>query len=255
MDFKVNDKVLFGRSRGEQTHGTVLGIGRTGKLKVRQDEARGTRPVGTVWTVPQSLCRPAGSDAPPAQRPKGHLLVGQTVEYQDFVWEKGGLGTVLGVVTHVTLNGAEVFGNGRTIVLQRDSVKGVDRRPLDAVKDEAACVYGHLSPECLSCDGERPRAQVEVRRGQLHRALRALFIEAGREITESEAFGLTPYPGEKCPVSYHAQAAGRPVRPDEPGFRRPHLDFAAPAHPNSPIEPASAVAATSIATRDPSPKP
>ena len=99
------------------------------------------------------------------------------------------------------------------------------RRPFDAVRDEAACVYGHLSPENLSCDGECSRAQVEVKRGQLHRALRALFIEAGREITESEAFGLTPYQGEKCPVSYHAQAAANAPILVKPGDK---VSFPAP---------------------------
>lgn len=65
-DYKVGDKVVFGRPNGEQTEGTVVKVNRA-KLKVRQDETRGTariRPAGTIWTVPPSLCRKVGSGAP-----------------------------------------------------------------------------------------------------------------------------------------------------------------------------------------------
>jgi hypothetical protein len=57
-DFKVGDKVVFGRTYGEKTEGTVVKVNRM-KLKVRQDESRGmfrAYPVGTVWGVPPSLC-------------------------------------------------------------------------------------------------------------------------------------------------------------------------------------------------------
>lgn len=57
-DFKVGEQIRFGRGRGEQTLGTVIKVNRK-KLKVRQDEARGTMrsyAIGTVWTVPPSLC-------------------------------------------------------------------------------------------------------------------------------------------------------------------------------------------------------
>lgn len=67
-DFKKGDRVLFGRDNGEKTLGEVIKVNRT-KLKVRQLEARGTHrnyPVGTVWTVPPSLCEhssESGSDS------------------------------------------------------------------------------------------------------------------------------------------------------------------------------------------------
>lgn len=63
--FKVGDKVIFGRTHGEQTHGTVVKVNRTTVL-VAQDEERGvfrTRSVGTKWKVPFSLCRLAGAAA------------------------------------------------------------------------------------------------------------------------------------------------------------------------------------------------
>lgn len=57
-DFKVGDKVMFGRGQGEQTLGEVVKVNRK-KLKVKQLESRGTQrnyAVGSVWTVPPSLC-------------------------------------------------------------------------------------------------------------------------------------------------------------------------------------------------------
>lgn len=56
-DFQIGEQVLFGRSQGEKTQGTIIGKGRT-KLKIRQDEARGTMRdyrIGTIWTVPLNL--------------------------------------------------------------------------------------------------------------------------------------------------------------------------------------------------------
>ena len=61
-EFRVGDKVTFGRTFGEKTAGTVVKVNSV-KLKVRQDESRGTmsmHPVGTVWGVPPSLCTKVG---------------------------------------------------------------------------------------------------------------------------------------------------------------------------------------------------
>ena len=61
MSFKIGDKVIFGRKHGETTLGTVMKINPK-RLKIRQDESRGTMRnyrVGTVWTVPPSLCAKA----------------------------------------------------------------------------------------------------------------------------------------------------------------------------------------------------
>lgn len=61
--FKVGDKVVFGRTHGEQTNGTVVKVNRTTVL-VAQDEVRGvyrTRDVGTKWKVPFSLCKLASA--------------------------------------------------------------------------------------------------------------------------------------------------------------------------------------------------
>lgn len=82
-DYKVGDQVIFGRSQGEQTLGEVVRLGRT-KLKVKQLEQRGTMrtfAVGTIWTVPPSLCRKvdgttAATPAPVTtpKRPEAEIL-------------------------------------------------------------------------------------------------------------------------------------------------------------------------------------
>lgn len=194
MAFKIGDKVVFGRTNGEQTNGTVIGIGRTGKLKVRQDETRGVHKIGALWTVPESLCRLAGSASAPTVATVVQdtlmLKVGQTVEYTGFSWAAKGDATLTGVVTKVGQGAYEVYGNGRTQVLQYTALKAVAKRAFATVKDEIGGVYGGLSPENLWMDGEATRTEASRRRACLNRALAALFIEAGRKVTEAEAFAI-----------------------------------------------------------------
>lgn len=56
---RVGQQVLFGRKNGEKTLGVVVKVNPK-KFKVKQLQKRGddlrTYPVGTVWTVPASLC-------------------------------------------------------------------------------------------------------------------------------------------------------------------------------------------------------
>ncbi len=120
--FKVGDKVLFGRSHGEKTVGTVIKINPT-KLKVRQDEPRGIHPVGMEWGVPPSLC------------------------------------------TH--LGGPEPTKRSETEILK-----------------DIANVYGSLSPENLSCDGELSLTAVTRRRASLKARLQTLFTELGWKASE-----------------------------------------------------------------------
>jgi len=194
-NFKIGDKVLFGRNQGEQTLGTVVKVNPS-KIKVRQDESRGTMrtyAVGTVWTVPPALCRLADGKTPVVPVADALTLkVGQTVEFEGFSWAARGTATVQGVVTKVGQGAYEVYGEGRTQVLQYTQVKAVAARPFETVKSVCLDVYTSLSPENLFCDGELPRSQVASRAAAYHRALKALFIEAGREITESEAYGMAP---------------------------------------------------------------
>lgn len=223
-DYKVGDKVIFGRNQGEQTEGTVVKVNRT-KLKVRQDESRGTMrsyPVGTIWTVPPSLCRKVGAGAPvgtPLVTPKPTtttLKVGQTVTFEGFDWAARSKGTVTGIVTLVNAQSYEVYGPQGTRNLDASQVQAAPKRPFDEVKGIIQGVYAGLSPENLTCDGELPRAQVQRRSAELRRALKALFIEAGREVLESEAYGFKSYAGETTPVS----RSGRPATAKASGFKK-----------------------------------
>lgn len=187
-DFKVGDKVIFGRSHGEQTEGTVVKVNRT-KLKVRQDESRGSMrsyPVGSIWGVPPSLCRKVGQTTPVANALT--LTVGQTVEYIGFSWAARGNAVIKGVITKVGHDAYEVYGEDRTQVLSHTAVKVASKRAFDIVKVQIAGCYARLSPENLTCDGERPRSQVQIIQAQLNRALKALFIEAGRKLDEGECY-------------------------------------------------------------------
>ena len=66
------------------------------------------------------------------------------------------------------------------------------KREFDApTKDNAvkwaSYIYGDLSPENLTCDGELPRSQVQAKSRELYAALNYVCRLAGREITEEEA--------------------------------------------------------------------
>lgn len=57
---KIGMRVYFGRENGEETLGEIVKINPK-KFKVKTLEARGVRKnhaIGTIWTVPPSLCTP-----------------------------------------------------------------------------------------------------------------------------------------------------------------------------------------------------
>lgn len=60
----------------------------------------------------------------------------------------------------------------------------VEQLVLEAIN----CVYGSLSPENLSCDGEASAAQIAQKRSKLSRQLRGLFQTLGREVDETTAY-------------------------------------------------------------------
>ena len=70
-DFKPGEQVIFGTPNGAKTLGTVIKVNRK-RCKVRQDEARNSRPVGTVWNVPPQLMEKVSKDADlrPLPQPK-----------------------------------------------------------------------------------------------------------------------------------------------------------------------------------------
>lgn len=165
-DYKLGERVMFGRDSGEKTLGEVVKINRS-KLKIRQLESRGTfksHAIGTIWTVPPSLC--AKTDAScGTSAPAGF------------------------VVTSAESLDRKTVANGfpNTPVRARPEVE---------IMRDVARIYSRLSPESLSCDGELPRSQVARRAAALRRELRDCFRELGREVSESEAFEVT-HPGRK----------------------------------------------------------
>lgn len=81
---KVGDKVYFGRTHGEKTLGEVVKVNRV-KLRVKQLEQRGTLrdyKIGTLWTVPVSLCSPADGSAAAAPTPAKPKLPEAEVMHQ-----------------------------------------------------------------------------------------------------------------------------------------------------------------------------
>jgi hypothetical protein len=56
------------------------------------------------------------------------------------------------------------------------------------IMEAIVCLYGDLSPENLSCDGELTSSQVVGKRTKLLRKLEGCFKAYGRQVSESEAY-------------------------------------------------------------------
>ena len=86
-EFKVGDKVTFGRRRGQKTRGTVVKVNPK-RLKVRTDEVRGLRAhakTGEVWNVPPSMCEKVGTD------PWEHARCAPPTEFTDVTFPQRSL--------------------------------------------------------------------------------------------------------------------------------------------------------------------
>jgi len=206
MIFNVGDRVYFGRTNGEKSLGEVVKVNLK-SLKVKLLEERGSRrsyAVGGTWRVPPSLCTLADGDCP-ADRP---AAVPSLFKVGDSVWFEGSVrtstnlgpqdhrlekGLVNGVVTKVNSNGTcEIFGvnygpNTRTVNASDMSLAAP--RSEETIRKSFHAVYGALSPENLTCDGEASRSEVRRKSAVLNRALRALAEENGRLIPEGESYG------------------------------------------------------------------
>lgn len=64
------------------------------------------------------------------------------------------------------------------------------RRPEADIMRDIRRAYAGLSPENLTCDGELRGPAVARRAAALRSRLRALFVELGRKVSESEAYGF-----------------------------------------------------------------
>ena len=214
-DFQVGDKVLFGRGRGEQTRGTVVKVNRA-RLKVRQDESRGSSrsyPVGSVWTVPPSLCRPLNGAAPskpvapkPKPAPRGSDAATFAMVAKRNGFDIGLLGqrvkvggstmTIVGSKPRDPFIGEGVRGGRYKLtatqvrygLVSAEPPEPPAKRPEAEIMADICGVYDGLSPENLSWDGERSRSQIKRAGAALRRKLRALETELGRKVSESEAY-------------------------------------------------------------------
>lgn len=186
FQFRVGDRVEFTHPSRGSVSGTVKTINpRTVTLVDVSDGSRG-------WRVPPHQLRPAGTAA--SRTSPVPYAVGDSVEVSVAdPWT--GTKAAAGVVTGVGLGSVEVYVGGRVMTLADPSLlRPRPRRPFDEVLREVRGVYGQLSPENLYADGLRSRSAAARLAALYNRALRALFVEAGRRISEDEAYGLPPVP-------------------------------------------------------------
>lgn len=114
------------------------------------------------------------------------LTVGDRVSYTNPFHEVE-IGTVEGYLGQGRVR--LLLTTGETRTPKASECKPVTgKRDEDDILDDIDRVYGNLSPENLTCDGECSRSEVARRSAAYNRALRALFKELGREVTEEECY-------------------------------------------------------------------
>jgi ribosomal protein L35AE/L33A len=204
----IGQKVMFGRAHGEKTMGTIVGL--NGKsVKVRQDEDRGGRPVGTEWRVAPSFVHPIGGATVAAPVPQPPVVTRAPARASG--WNVGDRATFT-AKTGKVVTGTVTRVNTKTVTLERcdDGSRGwrvtpgmlrapatevapapaasAPRRAEDAVMQDIMNAYNDLSPENLTCDGELTRAQAAARRTVVLRRLADLQKELGRQVSEDVAW-------------------------------------------------------------------
>jgi len=184
--FSIGSRVEFTHPTKGVISGTVT---RVNPKSVTLSNTSDGHAVG--WRVAPGSLRsstsPAPVAAPVAAMPAG-VRVGSTVSFTAFSFSARGPALSKGVVTKVGSGSVEVYGNGRTHKRVVGEFTVCGRRTDAEIVSECLSVYCGLSPENLTHDGERRRSEVAAAAAELNRALRALFIEAGRQISESEAY-------------------------------------------------------------------
>jgi hypothetical protein len=147
----IGTKVIFGTENGAKTRGTVMKINRA-KAKIRQDEVRNSRPIGTVWGVPPSLI----------QTEDGQFVTDD--------WE-------------IVDKRVDVF-----MQKYSDEETMPTQIWMNQHKHEIhilSGIYSSLSPENLTCDGELSRSMVNQRARELQRKMDAVFVLMGRRMSET----------------------------------------------------------------------
>lgn len=156
MRLTPGTKVIFGTENGAHTQGTVLKVNRV-MAKVRQDEARNSRPIGTMWNVPPRFMK---------------TLDGKFV---DSDWN---------IVDQSPISNPISTSNGNPDEMPEDGwIHGHDHE-LHILNG----IYANLSPENLTCDGECSHTQVQQRRAILMRKMAAVEILMGRKMSETVCY-------------------------------------------------------------------
>lgn len=212
----VGQKVYFGRNNGEKTLGEVVKVNRK-KVKIKQLESRGTQrsyPVGTVWTVPPTLCTPANGSKPtqtttvtppPRKRQPPKTVSGEAVAKQ--------IGLPRCVVNEAFVCGGTRYlvtgyrpsrykypvsatgpRGGRYKFTVQSVINGLVRKAAKVPRTERDImleingIYGALSPENLHCDGEISRSAAARKERALKARLRECEKELGYTVSEHHAW-------------------------------------------------------------------
>jgi hypothetical protein len=186
MDFKIGQRVSFGRGNGERTLGEIVKINPT-KAKVKQLESRGrlaTHPIGTIWTVPFSLIYPVINGACGACDCADPTCVVGLAQDCDCACHKPHAPTGDAAMS------AEIARlRAENEKLRQQAAQAAQPKRSDAeILREILGLYSALEPEVLSADGERSRSECRRIAANIHRRLRECFIEIGRDVSEDEAY-------------------------------------------------------------------
>jgi len=161
---------------------TITGIKpRRHKYPISGKGAQGGSYKFTASQVTNGLKRPAT-----ATTPSDGLTVGQQVTFLG-LFGGGVVGTIQSFLGQGRAEVLTTTGETRT-PKRTDLIPVKGTRAEAEILDDIGCVYGNLSPENLTCDGECSNSEVARKSRDYNKALKALFKELGREVSESESY-------------------------------------------------------------------
>jgi hypothetical protein len=101
-----------------------------------------------------------------------------------------GRGGIAGSVWSVPYSMMEPAGEATAVAAAAPTLKynPFQSRAEQLILQAIGVIYGELSPENLTADGELPASRVREKSATLHRQLRGLFAAFGRKVTEDEVW-------------------------------------------------------------------
>lgn len=156
---KIGMTVEFGRGNGEWTTAEIVKINpKKAVVKTLETRGRGRGGfVGAEWSVPYSMMRPVMRPATPSK--------------DSPPWQ--------------------IIERGRPAWWTEAADEPYPYNPFsedNGILQAIVCLYNRLSPENLSCDGEKPRNQIILDKTRLERKLNLLFQALGRPVSEGIAY-------------------------------------------------------------------